>query len=73
MINDIRDYFERRGFEVCNRLGDKMGIRPSVVRLYFIYVSFVGLGSPVLLYIMLAFWLRVKDYVQSTRTSVLDL
>jgi phage shock protein PspC (stress-responsive transcriptional regulator) len=73
MINDIRDFFERWGFEVCTRLGDKMGIRPSVVRLYFIYVSFVALGSPVLLYIILAFWIRLKDYVQGSRTSVLDI
>ncbi|HAD96496.1 MAG TPA: PspC family transcriptional regulator [Cryomorphaceae bacterium] len=73
MINKIRDYCERRGFEVCNRLGDRIGIRPSVVRLYFIYISFITMGSPLLLYFFLAFWIRAKDYVQSSRTSVLDL
>lgn len=73
MIENIRDYCERRGFEVCTRLGDKMGLRPSVVRLYFIYTSFIGLGSPLLIYLMMAFWIRIKDYLQSTRASVLDL
>jgi phage shock protein PspC (stress-responsive transcriptional regulator) len=73
MIEKIRDYCERRGFEVCTRLGDKMGLRPSVVRLYFIYTSFIGLGSPLIVYLMMAFWIRIKDYLQTTRTSVLDL
>ncbi len=73
MIENIRDYCERRGFEVCTRLGDKMGLRPSVVRLYFIYTSFIGLGSPLLVYLMMAFWIRIKDYLQTTRSSVLDL
>lgn len=73
IIEDIRDFCERRGFEVCSRLGDRIGIRPSVVRLYFIYVSFLSFGSPLILYMILAFWIRIKDYLQTKRTSVLDI
>ena len=73
IIEDIRNYCERRGFEVCSRIADRMGLRPSVVRLYFIYISFIAFGSPLILYMMLAFWIRLKDYLQETRTSVLDL
>ncbi len=73
MINDIRDFCERRGFEVCSRLGDRMGVRPGVVRLYFIYTSFMAFGSPVIIYMFLAFWIRIKDYLQSPRRSLLDL
>jgi phage shock protein PspC (stress-responsive transcriptional regulator) len=72
-IDEIRDYCERRGFEVCSRLGDKMGIKPGVVRLYFIYTSFLAFGSPLIIYLFLAFWIRIKDSLKSTRTSVLDL
>lgn len=72
-INDIRDFCERRGYEVCSRMGDRMGIRPSVIRLYFIYISFLAFGSPILIYMFLAFWIRIKDYVQSPRRSALDL
>lgn len=72
-INDIRDYCERRGYEVCSRMGDRMGIRPGVIRLYFIYISFLAFGSPIIVYMFLAFWLRIKDYVQSPRRSVLDI
>lgn len=73
MINEIRDYCERRGFEVCSRLGDRIGVKPGVVRLYFIYTSFLAFGSPLIVYLFMAFWLRIKDYVQSPRRSVLDL
>ena len=73
VINQIRDYCERRGFEVCTRIGDKIGIRPDIVRLYFIYTSFLAFGSPLILYLILAFWIRIKDYLQSPRRSVLDL
>lgn len=73
MIDQIRDYCERRGYEVCSRIGDRMGVRPGVIRLYFIYTSFLAFGSPLLVYLILAFWIRLKDYVQSSRRSVLDL
>ncbi len=72
-IEEIRNYCERRGFEVCSRMGERMGIKPSVVRLYFIYTSFLAFGSPLIIYLFLAFWIRIKDYLKGTRTSVLDL
>ena len=72
-IEEFRDYCERRGFEVCSRLGDRVGIKPSVVRMYFIYTSFLAFGSPLIIYLILAFWLRIKDYVGGSKSSVLDL
>lgn len=72
-IEELRDYCERRGFEVCSRMGERMGIKPGVIRLYFIYTSFIAFGSPLIIYLILAFWIRIKDYVKTTRTSVLDL
>ena len=72
-IDQVRNYFERRGYEVCSRLGDRMGIRPSVIRLYFIYTSFIAFGSPLIIYLVLAFWIKVKDYLNVSRRSMLDL
>lgn len=72
-INGLRDYCERRGFEVCSRMGERMGINPGIIRMYFIYTSFLAFGSPLIVYLILAFWIRVKDYARHTRTSVLDL
>ena len=72
-IDQVRNYFERRGYEVCSRLGDRMGKRPSVIRLYFIYTSFIAFGSPLIIYLVLAFWIKVKDYLNVSRRSMLDL
>ena len=72
-IDEIRDYCERRGFEVCSRMGERMKINPEVIRLYFIYISFLAFGSPLIIYLALAFWIKVKDYASQFRPSVLDL
>lgn len=71
--NNLRAYLEPRGFEVCSRLGDRMGIKASRVRLFFIYASFMTMGSPLIAYFGLAFIIQIKDYIHSRRTSVFDL
>jgi phage shock protein PspC (stress-responsive transcriptional regulator) len=68
-----RAFFETRGYEVCSRLGDRMGIKASRIRLFFIYMSFMTFGSPLLIYFALAFIIDIKDYINSRRTSVFDL
>ena len=70
---NLRAFFETRGFEVCSRMGDRMGIKASRVRLFFIYTSFMTLGSPLVVYFALAFVMEIKDYINSRRTSVFDL
>lgn len=73
MIERIRASFEKRGFEVCSRLGDRMGIKASSIRLFFVYTSFLALGSPIIIYMAMAFVLKIKDHMSSRRTSVFDL
>lgn len=72
-IGFVRNYFERQAFGVCTKLGEKLGMRSSVIRLFFIYASFLTVGSPIILYMILAFWLKMKDYVHSRRSTVWDL
>lgn len=60
----IKATLEYYGFGVCQYLGDKMGIKSSNVRLYFIYSTFIALGSPLFIYLFLAFWVNVKKYVR---------
>jgi len=69
----IRHRLERHGFEVCSRLAERLGMRARPVRLFFIYTSFFSLGVGFVVYLILAFWLRLKDLVYSKRTSVFDL
>ena len=62
LIENGRSLVERSAFGVCQAIGDKLGIKASKVRLYFIYTSFIAMGSPLILYLVLAFWLNIKKY-----------
>lgn len=66
----VKDLMERSAFGVCSYLGDKMGVASARVRLNFIYISFVALGSPVILYIFVAFWLNVRNYIRRKRSVI---
>ena len=72
IIHSIRYFFEKRGFDVSSRLADKIGIRVTNVRLFFIYISFVTLGFWFGIYLTLAFLLKLKDMVYTKRNSVFD-
>jgi phage shock protein PspC (stress-responsive transcriptional regulator) len=53
-----------------------LGIRTNKVRLGFIYLSFIGLGSPVLLYLIMAWILEHKHYFKfqaKRKHSIWDL
>lgn len=63
-MNRIRYFVENQAFGVCARLGEKMNISASSIRLYFIYTSFLTLGSPVVLYLILAFWMEMKKHMR---------
>lgn len=63
-MNKIRYFIENQAFGVCSLLGEKMNISASSIRLYFIYTSFLTLGSPVILYLILAFWLEIKKHLR---------
>jgi len=69
----IRIFFERYGFAVCKRLADRLGMKVKSVRLFFIYASFTTLVGGFLMYLIVAFWLKLKDMIYTKRTSVFDL
>jgi phage shock protein PspC (stress-responsive transcriptional regulator) len=66
-------FLQKRGYYVCQRISDRLGMRAKVVRTSFIYLTFVTLGFGFALYLFLAFWIRVKDLIYTKRTSVFDL
>ena len=72
-IDSLRHFFEIRGFDVSSRLADKLGVRATNVRLFFIYISFVTVGLSFGIYLTLAFLLRLKDMLYTKRSSVFDL
>lgn len=72
-IVQLKFFLEKYGFHVSSRLADKLGMRVTNVRLFFIYISFVTVGLGFGMYITLAFWIRLKDLIRAKRTSVFDL
>lgn len=73
MTRRFRHWFEKNGFAVCTRLADRLGMKVKSVRLFFIYASFATLVGGFVLYLTLAFWLKLKDLIYTKRTSVFDL
>jgi len=72
MIKTIRNIVEKSVFGVCSTIGSKMGVRTSRVRLYFIYLSFVAMGSPIIIYLVMAFWINLKTYLRKGYHILLD-
>lgn len=67
----IKNFIEWKAFGVCSAIGDRMGIATSRIRLWFIYISFLTLGSPVIIYMVLAFWMNLKNYILLHRRNPL--
>ena len=70
-MNKLKNFIEWKLFGVCSAIGDKMGIAPSRIRTWFIYISFLTLGSPLIIYFVLAFWMNIKRYILSVRRNPL--
>jgi phage shock protein PspC (stress-responsive transcriptional regulator) len=76
MIRHIQNWFESRAFGVCSWWGKKLGINTTRIRMYFIYLSFFTVGSPIIMYFIMAFILEHKQYfkpLKAKRRSVWDL
>lgn len=72
LSNNTKAFFERQAFGVCTWLGEKLFIPSADIRKFFIYTSFLAIGSPVIVYLILAFLLKLKQYFRTGRTSVWD-
>lgn len=72
-ITHVKYFFEKHGFNASSRLADRLGMRASSVRLFFIYISFATAGLWFAVYLTLAFWIKLKDLIRAKRSSVFDL
>ncbi|MBX2844887.1 MAG: PspC domain-containing protein [Saprospiraceae bacterium] len=72
LIAKAKAFFEVKFFGVCAYIGEKFNIPSRYIRFNFVYVSLLTFGSPVIIYLVLAFWLNVKAKIKR-RTSVWDL
>ncbi|TRX56037.1 PspC domain-containing protein [Fulvivirga sp. M361] len=58
----LQVFIEKYAFGVCSHLGEKMGIASSAIRITFIYASFITFGSPIIIYLALAFIMNIRKY-----------
>jgi len=74
MINRILSFFEKHAFGVCSWWGEKFQLKSSRIRMFFIYLSFLTFGSPIFIYLIMAFILEHKEYFKlQKRKSVWDI
>ena len=62
-MKKLREIIELNAFGVCTAIGDKLGIASSKIRMWFIYISFLTMGSPIIIYMIMAFWINIKSYI----------
>ena len=70
-MNKVREFLELHAFGVCSAIGDKLGIASSRIRIWFIYISFLTMGSPIIVYMILAFWMNMKRYILNAKRNPL--
>lgn len=70
-MNSVKLFIEWHVFGVCTAIGERIGIATSTIRKYFIYISFITMGSPVIVYLFIAFWMNVKKYILNGRRNPL--
>ncbi len=73
LITEVRHRVEKEWFGTLTRMGAKVGIPVSKLRVFFIYSTFATVGFFFLVYLVLAFSLWVKDIFITRRPNVFDL
>lgn len=70
-MEQFRQFVENSAFGVCTRIGEKLEIPATTIRKYFIYISCLTVGSPIIIYLFLAFWINVKNYIWNAKRNPL--
>ena len=70
-MNQFRNFIEWHLFGVCTAIGEKMGIATTQIRKWFMYTSLLTMGSPIIIYMILAFWMNIKRYILNARRNPL--
>lgn len=57
----VKSSYDKKIFGVCGGLAQRFGMDSTVIRLIFVFAAVIGLGSPILLYLILAI-IMPSDY-----------
>ena len=73
MINFFRNFFEKQIFGVSSWWGNRLGVKASFIRLFFIYAAFTN-ALTILIYLSMIFLLKIRNHFKyRKRKSVFDL
>jgi len=68
-MNKLKSFVAWNAFGVCTAIGNRMGIATSRIRQYFIYASLLTMGSPIIIYMVLAFWRNIRKYMMAAKRN----
>ena len=68
-MSRFKNFIEWNAFGVCTAIGDRLGISTSKIRQFFIYTSILTMGSPVIIYMVLAFWRNMRKYIWAAKRN----
>ena len=72
-MNLFRNIFEKQIFGVSSWWGDRIGVKASFIRLFFIYATFTN-AITILIYLAMIFILKMRYHLKyRKRKSVFDL
>ena len=69
LIDKFKELTELKMFGVFSALGDKMGIASSRIRMFFIYITFLTIGSPIIFYLIAAFVINIGKYIRNRKRN----
>lgn len=68
-MEKLKSFVEWNIYGVCTAIGLRFGIATSRIRQYFLYTSVLTLGSPLIIYLVLAFWKDLRKYMRSAKRN----
>jgi phage shock protein C len=71
-MKKIQQLLEIQLFGVCSRIGEIVGISSGAIKLAFVYLSFFTFGSPIIIYLALAFWMNIGRAFRKKRSTIWD-
>jgi len=73
LVDSIKTWFEKQAFGICEWWGEKLHIKSSNIRMFFIYTSFLTIGSPLIIYLIMGFVMNLRKLMRRQRGSIWDM
>jgi len=68
-MKKLKSFVEWNAFGVCTAIGNRMGIATGKIRQYFMLTTILTVGSPIIIYMVLAFWRNMRKYMTAAKRN----